>query len=56
MPSKEYQEGADAFRMGIAVACNPYTRGDGLAWAAGWTETFYEDSGKAGRGKNDKNN
>ncbi len=57
MASKEFQEGVDAFTMGVSVKCNPYPFGLIFCeWVDGWTEAFYTWSGKAGRGNHDKNN
>lgn len=57
MPS-EYQEGVDAFTMGVSVKCNPYyiTAAEGIFWLEGFTAAFHEWAGTYGRQNNDQNN
>lgn len=47
------EAGRDAHNQGQKVKDNPHERGtmECILWCAGWTEAFYKESGKAGRGK-----
>jgi hypothetical protein len=57
MASSWFQEGVDAFTIGVSIKCNPYAKGEpGQEWADGWVNAFYKWSGKAGRGNHDKAN